>query len=51
MIQGIIIVVLIIAASVYLIRIMLRSFKGNTPCDSGCGKCAAVEKTTFLNPK
>jgi hypothetical protein len=44
MVQGIIIAVLILAASVYLIRIMLRSFKGNTPCESGCGKCAVGEK-------
>jgi hypothetical protein len=47
MVQGIIIAVLIIVASVYLIRMVLRSFNGNAPCESGCGKCAVTEKTAF----
>jgi Na+/glutamate symporter len=45
MIQGIIIGVLIIAATVYLIRMMLRSYRANATCESGCGKCAVTDKT------
>ena len=39
MIQQIIVVLVFIAAIVYIGRLILRSFQAKADCASGCGKC------------
>jgi hypothetical protein len=43
MIQQIVIIALFIAAALYLGRIVFRSFQAKNACESGCGKCGAVD--------
>jgi hypothetical protein len=43
MIQQIVIIALFLAAALYLGRIVFRSFQAKNACESGCGKCGAVD--------
>ena len=43
MIQQVIIIGLFVAAAIYLGRIIYRSFQAKNACESGCGKCGAID--------
>lgn len=43
MIQQLLIATLFLAAVIYLGRIVYRSFRVKSECDSGCGKCGAMD--------
>lgn len=43
MIQQIIIIGLFVAASIYISRLLYRSFQAKNACESGCGKCGASD--------
>jgi hypothetical protein len=43
MIQQIIIVILFLAAVVYLGRLVYKSFQAKSGCATGCGKCGVVD--------
>jgi FeoB-associated Cys-rich membrane protein len=43
MIQQIIIIGLFVVAAAYLGRLLYRSFQSKNVCESGCGKCGAVD--------
>ena len=43
MIQQIIIIALFVAAAIYIGRLLYRSFQARNACESGCGKCGAID--------
>ncbi len=43
MIQQILIVGLFSGAAIYLGRLIYRSFQAKNACESGCGKCGALD--------
>jgi hypothetical protein len=43
MIQQIIIIALFVAAAIYIGRLIYRSFQARSACESGCGKCGAID--------
>lgn len=43
MIQSILVGIIFIAAVVYVGRLVYKSFVAKSGCDSGCGKCGAVD--------
>lgn len=43
MIQQILVIALFAAAAVYLGRLIYRSFHTKNACESGCGKCGALD--------
>jgi hypothetical protein len=43
MIQQILIVVLFAGAATYVGRLIYRSFQAKNACESGCGKCGALD--------
>lgn len=43
MLQQVIILVLFIGAGVYLARMVIRAFNAKNACESGCGKCGALD--------
>ena len=43
MMQHIIIGLIFIAAVIYLGRLVYRSFRSGSACETGCGKCGAVD--------
>lgn len=43
MIQELIVIAVFIAAVVYVSRMVYKSFQAKSSCDSGCGKCSAVD--------
>jgi len=43
MLQQVIILIVFIGASVYLARLVVRSFNAKNACESGCGKCGAID--------
>jgi hypothetical protein len=43
MIQNAVIAVLFLGALFYVGRMLYRSFTAKTGCDSGCGKCGALD--------
>jgi len=43
MIQQIVLIALFIGAAGYLGRLMYRSFQAKNACESGCGKCGAID--------
>jgi hypothetical protein len=43
MIQQVLIVVFFTGAAAYLGRLIFRSFQAKNACESGCGKCGAVD--------
>jgi len=43
MIQQVVIILIFSAALFYLGRMVYRSFTAKKACDSGCGKCGAVD--------
>jgi len=43
MIQQIIIIALFSAAAFYLGRLIYRSFQAKNICETGCGKCGALD--------
>lgn len=45
MMQHIIIGLIFIAAVIYLGRLVYRSFRSGSACETGCGKCGAVDFT------
>jgi hypothetical protein len=42
-IQQLIIFLLFSAAAAYLLRMIYKAFTSRTVCDTGCGKCGAVD--------
>jgi len=49
MLQQVIILVLFIGAGVYLARMVIRSFNAKNACESGCGKCGAIDLQKIEN--
>jgi uncharacterized membrane protein YqiK len=49
MIQVIVIVILFAGAAVYLGRLLYRSFQAKNACESGCGKCGAIDLQKIEN--
>ncbi len=49
MLQQVIILVLFIGAGVYLARLVIRSFNVKNACNSGCGKCGAIDLQKIEN--
>jgi hypothetical protein len=43
MIQQILIITLFAGAAIYLGRLIYRSFQARNACESGCGKCGAMD--------
>lgn len=43
MIQQLIVIAVFVAALAYIGRMIYRSFQAKSACDSGCGKCSAVD--------
>lgn len=43
MIQQILVVALFSGAAIYLGRLIYRSFQAKNACESGCGKCGALD--------
>lgn len=43
MIQQIIIGLIFLAALLYLVRMVINSFRAKDGCSSGCGKCGVVD--------
>jgi len=43
MVQSILVSIIFLAAVVYLARLVMRHFQSKSACDSGCGKCSAVD--------
>jgi hypothetical protein len=43
MIQQLLVVTIFIAALAYVGRLIYKSFQTKSACDSGCGKCGAVD--------
>jgi hypothetical protein len=43
MIQNIIIALLFLSALLYVGRLIYRNFTAKASCDSGCGKCGALD--------
>jgi hypothetical protein len=43
MIQQILIGLLFLGAAIYLGRLVYRSFQAKNACESGCGKCGAID--------
>jgi hypothetical protein len=43
MIQQLIVIVIFVAAVAYIGRLIYKSFQAKSACDSGCGKCGAVD--------
>ncbi|MBT1698933.1 FeoB-associated Cys-rich membrane protein [Fulvivirgaceae bacterium PWU4] len=43
MMQQIIIGLIFIAAVIYLVRLVYRNFRSGSACETGCGKCGAVD--------
>ena len=43
MIQQLVLIALFIGAAVYLGRLIYRSFQAKNACESGCGKCGAID--------
>ena len=49
MIQQIIIIGLFVAAAIYIGRLIYRSFQAKNACESGCGKCGAIDLKKIEN--
>jgi hypothetical protein len=49
MVQTLLIIALFIAAAIYLGRLLFRSFQTKNACESGCGKCSAVDLQKIEN--
>jgi hypothetical protein len=43
MIQQIVVIGLFAGAAIYLGRLLYRSFQAKNACESGCGKCGALD--------
>jgi len=43
MLQQILVLLIFAGALVYVGRLVYKSFQSKTGCDSGCGKCGAVD--------
>jgi hypothetical protein len=43
MFQSILVGLIFIAAVLYIGRLIFRSFRADSACSSGCGKCAAID--------
>ncbi len=43
MIQQLLVVTLFSGAAIYLGRLIYRSFQAKNACESGCGKCGAID--------
>lgn len=43
MIQTLIVAIIFITAVAYIGRMIFKSFQAKSACDSGCGKCGAVD--------
>jgi hypothetical protein len=43
MVQNIIVGVILIAAVFYVARLIYRNFTSKSACESGCGKCGALD--------
>ena len=43
MLQQILVLLIFVAAIAYIGRLVYKSFQAKTGCDSGCGKCGAVD--------
>jgi hypothetical protein len=43
MIQQVIVIAIFIVAVAYIGRLVYKSFQAKSACDSGCGKCGAVD--------
>lgn len=49
MIQQIIIIGLFVVAAIYIGRLLYRSFQAKNACESGCGKCGAIDLKKIEN--
>ena len=49
MIQQLLIVVFFCGAAIYLGRLIYRSFQAKNACESGCGKCGALDLQKIEN--
>ena len=49
MIQQIIVIGLFVGAAAYLGRLLYRSFQAKNACESGCGKCGAIDLQKIEN--
>jgi hypothetical protein len=43
MIQSALVILIFAAALLYVGRLIYKSFTAKTHCDSGCGKCGAID--------
>jgi hypothetical protein len=43
MLQQLIVIAIFVAALAYVGRLIYKSFQAKSACDSGCGKCGAVD--------
>jgi bacterioferritin-associated ferredoxin len=43
MIQTAVVFLIFAVAAAYLVRLVIKSFSSKTGCESGCGKCGAVD--------
>jgi hypothetical protein len=43
MLQNILVGLVFIAAAAYVARLVYRNFQSRSACESGCGKCGAVD--------
>ena len=43
MIQQILVGLIFLGALAYVVRLVLKSFQAKSSCDTGCGKCNAVD--------
>ena len=41
--QNLVIILLFLAATVYLVRLLYKQFTSKNACVSGCGKCSAID--------
>ncbi len=49
MFQQILIILIFIGAAIYLGRLAYRSFQAKNACESGCGKCGALDLQKIEN--
>jgi hypothetical protein len=49
MLQQILVIALFAVAALYLSRLIFRSFQAKNACESGCGKCGALDLQKIEN--